>query len=82
MDGRAARGRLAAAGMVLDTCALPYGDQRGIRLGTAAVTTQGMGESEMVRIAGLFGRALRGEEAPRVRAEVAELTRAFPPYGE
>ncbi|MEV7614924.1 serine hydroxymethyltransferase [Streptomyces sp. NPDC089799] len=82
MDGRAARGRLAAAGMVLDTCALPYGDQRGIRLGTAAVTTQGMGESEMVRIAGLFGRALRGEEAPRVRAEVAELVHAFPPYGE
>ncbi|MFG2295611.1 serine hydroxymethyltransferase [Streptomyces sp. NPDC048603] len=82
MDGRAARGRLAAAGMVLDTCALPYGDQRGVRLGTAAVTTQGMGEPEMVRIAGLFGRALRGEEAPRVRAEVAELVRAFPPYGE
>ncbi len=26
VDGRTARGRLAAAGMVLDTCALPHGD--------------------------------------------------------
>ncbi|MFD9222295.1 serine hydroxymethyltransferase [Streptomyces sp. NPDC060064] len=80
--GKAARGRLAAAGMVLDTCALPYGDGRGIRLGTAAVTTQGMGESEMARIAALFTAAMRedGEEARKVRTEVRELTGRFPPY--
>ncbi|MDH6540406.1 serine hydroxymethyltransferase [Streptomyces sp. SPB4] len=81
IDGPTARGRLAAAGIVLDTCALPYGDQRGIRLGTAAVTTQGMGEAEMVRIAGLFTAALRGGEAAQTRKEVAELTGGFPPYG-
>ncbi|MFD5508729.1 serine hydroxymethyltransferase [Streptomyces sp. NPDC127051] len=81
VDGPTARGRLAAAGIVLDTCALPYGDQRGIRLGTAAVTTQGMREPEMARIAALFAAALRGEGA-NTRAEVAELTRGFPPYGE
>ncbi|AXE23003.1 serine hydroxymethyltransferase [Streptomyces globosus] len=80
VDGPAARGRLAAAGIVLDTCALPYGDQRGIRLGTAAVTTQGMGEPEMARIAGLFAEALRGQAAG-VRAEVAALAQGFPPYG-
>ncbi|MEU8433012.1 serine hydroxymethyltransferase [Streptomyces sp. NPDC029216] len=79
LDGPAARGRLAAAGIVLDTCALPYGDQRGIRLGTAAVTTQGMGEPEMGRIAELFAAALRGEAAG-TRTEVAELTGRFPPY--
>ncbi|MFF4322604.1 serine hydroxymethyltransferase [Streptomyces sp. NPDC001568] len=79
-DGPTARGRLAAAGIVLDTCALPYGDQRGIRLGTAAVTTLGMGESEMIRIADLFAAALRGESAG-IRTEVADLTRGFPPYG-
>ncbi|MEV7417524.1 serine hydroxymethyltransferase [Streptomyces sp. NPDC089919] len=78
LDGPAARGRLAAAGLVLDTCALPYGNQRGIRLGTAAVTTQGMGEAEMTRIAALFGAALRG--GPEVRADVSELARRFPPY--
>ncbi|MFD9334279.1 serine hydroxymethyltransferase [Streptomyces sp. NPDC060028] len=80
IDGPAARGRLAAAGIVLDTCALPYGDQRGIRLGTAAVTTQGMGEPEMGRIASLFTAALHGEAA-KTRAEVNELALEFPPYG-
>ncbi|MHC5703973.1 serine hydroxymethyltransferase [Streptomyces tirandamycinicus] len=82
VDGRSARGRLAAAGMVLDTCALPYGDGRGIRLGTAAVTTQGMGEAEMARIAVLFTTALRAdsEAIPRVREEVRDLTGRFPPY--
>ncbi|WSQ11834.1 serine hydroxymethyltransferase [Streptomyces sp. NBC_01231] len=81
VDGRSARGRLAAAGMVLDCCALPHADARGLRLGTAAVTTQGMGEREMVRIAALFGKVLRGEtESQRVREEVRELVGGFPPY--
>ncbi|MFG3348134.1 serine hydroxymethyltransferase [Streptomyces sp. NPDC048018] len=83
VDGRSARSRLAAAGMVLDTCALPYGDGRGLRLGTAAVTTQGMGAPELARIAALFTSALRddAEETARVRAEVRELAGRFPPYG-
>ncbi|MFJ3881259.1 serine hydroxymethyltransferase [Streptomyces sp. NPDC090077] len=80
VDGPTARGRLAAAGIVLDTCALPYGDQRGIRLGTAAVTTQGMGEPEMARIAELFAAALAGGAAG-TRTDVADLTSGFPPYG-
>ncbi|MFD7443261.1 serine hydroxymethyltransferase [Streptomyces sp. NPDC059909] len=82
VDGRTARGRLAAAGLVLDTCALPYGDGRGIRLGTAAVTTQGMGEAEMARIAVFFGTALRaeGDDIRRVREEVRELAGRFRPY--
>ncbi|MBV1939553.1 serine hydroxymethyltransferase [Streptomyces sp. BV286] len=81
VEGRTARGRLAAAGMVLDTCALPHPDVRGLRLGTAAVTTQGMGEAEMTRIAALFAAALRDEAAGRrVREEVRDLTGRFPPY--
>ncbi|MFJ5633250.1 serine hydroxymethyltransferase [Streptomyces goshikiensis] len=84
LDGATARARLAEAGIVLDTCALPYGDQRGIRLGTAAVTTQGMGEREMVRIAELFVAALRGGsgeiEVARIREDVSDLTLEFPPY--
>jgi glycine hydroxymethyltransferase len=82
VDGKAARGRLAAAGLVLDTCALPYGDGRGIRLGTAAITTQGMGEAEMRRIAALFTAAMReeGEAALKVRTEVRALAGRFPPY--
>ncbi|WP_327254961.1 serine hydroxymethyltransferase [Streptomyces sp. NBC_01244] len=81
LDGAGARGRLAAAGIVLDTCALPYGDQRGIRLGTAAVTTQGMGEAEMGRIAALFTAALAGGEPAKIRRDVNELVVSFPPYG-
>jgi glycine hydroxymethyltransferase len=87
VEGKAARGRLAAAGMVLDTCALPYGDGRGIRLGTAAVTTQGMGGAEMARIAVLLAAAMRaaamraaGEETGQARAQVRELAGRFPPY--
>ncbi|MFJ4694949.1 serine hydroxymethyltransferase [Streptomyces sp. NPDC088766] len=89
VDGRTARGLLAAAGMVLDCCVLPYGGAggvaaahlRGLRLGTAAVTTQGMGETEMARIAKLMAGVLRGEaEGGQVREEVRELTAVFPPY--
>ncbi|KOU59633.1 serine hydroxymethyltransferase [Streptomyces sp. MMG1533] len=81
VDGRTARGRLAAAGMVLDCCALPHADVRGLRFGTAAVTTQGMGEAEMVRIAVLFAQVLRGEvESQKAREEVRELVGGFPPY--
>ncbi|MFI5753867.1 serine hydroxymethyltransferase [Streptomyces sp. NPDC051569] len=82
MDGRAVRGRLAAAGIVLDICVLPHLEGRGIRLGTAAVTTQGMSEAEMARIAVLITSALRedADGARRVRSEVRELTERFPPY--
>ena len=67
--------------MVLDCCALPHGDARGLRLGTAAVTTQGMGEAEMVRIAALLAGVLRGEaESREAREEVRELAGGFPPY--
>ncbi|MCS0606362.1 serine hydroxymethyltransferase [Streptomyces sp. LP11] len=83
VDGRTARGRLLAAGLVLDCCALPHGDGRGLRLGTAAVTTQGMGEPEMVRIAALLASVLRGTADPAAaRTQVRELTEGFPPYPE
>jgi len=56
----------------------------GLRLGSAAQTTTGMGEAEMARIGGLIGRTLRerSDEASiaAVRAEVRELCLAFPPY--
>ncbi|KDN75427.1 serine hydroxymethyltransferase [Streptomyces olindensis] len=81
VEGRTARGRLAAAGLVLDCCALPHGDARGLRLGTAAITTQGMGEAEMARIAKLLAGVLRGvTETARAREEVRELAGGFPPY--
>ncbi|MFJ5775724.1 serine hydroxymethyltransferase [Streptomyces sp. NPDC093094] len=81
VDGRDARGRLAAAGVVVDCCVLPHGDTRGLRLGTAALTTQGMGEREMARVAALLAAVVRDEPgARRAREEVRELAGAFPPY--
>ncbi len=56
----------------------------GLRLGTAAETTAGMGPAEMARIAALLGRTLRDRAdepaVARVRGEVAELCAGFPPY--
>jgi glycine hydroxymethyltransferase len=54
----------------------------GIRLGTAALTTRGMGEGEMRQVAALIETALRGAGDPaaldRVRHGVRELTLGFP----
>lgn len=56
----------------------------GLRLGTAAETTAGMGEEQMAKIATLLSRALRerSDEAAlfAVRSEVAALCAAFDPY--
>ncbi|MGW2174028.1 serine hydroxymethyltransferase [Streptomyces sp. NPDC005047] len=81
VDGRTARGLLAAAGIVLDCCALPHADLRGLRLGTAAVTTQGMGEREMRAVATLLASVLRGATDPSsARDDVRALVTEFPPY--
>ncbi|MGW1075206.1 serine hydroxymethyltransferase [Streptomyces sp. NPDC002537] len=86
LDAVTARGRLAAAGIVLDVCGLPHGTAHGLRLGTAAVTTQGMREPEMARIAVLLGSVLRAQGPyggnSAARAEVAGLTGEFRPYPE
>ena len=56
----------------------------GIRIGTSAVTTRGMGVGEMTRIAALIDRVLRAPDDANlktsIREEVRELTRAFPLY--
>ena len=54
-----------------------------MRVGTAAVTTQGMKEPEMRRVAALVGRAVRdtdGSAAGRIAGEVAELVAKYPLY--
>ncbi len=58
----------------------------GIRLGTPAVTTRGMKEPEMARIAMLIDRVLTNlgntSVEAAVRREVQELTTGFPLYTE
>ena len=51
----------------------------GVRLGTAAMTTRGMGEAEMREIAEIITKASRGE-LDGLRERVTSLTDAFPLY--
>jgi len=91
ITGKQAEQALDAAGITCNKNAVPDDPQppmvtSGIRLGTAAVTTRGMGEEEMRYIAELIDRVLTnlGNESvyAAVRAEVAELCRRFPLYPE
>jgi glycine hydroxymethyltransferase len=56
----------------------------GLRLGSAAQTTAGMGTGEMRLVADLIVRTLKARtdegEIEAVRSQVAELCAAFPPY--
>jgi glycine hydroxymethyltransferase len=55
----------------------------GIRVGTPAVTTQGMTEGDMKDVAALIARAIRdtdGSGASDVRASVSELVGRHPAY--
>ncbi|GLY99691.1 serine hydroxymethyltransferase [Actinoplanes sp. NBRC 103695] len=84
VSGSTAEQRCDAAGITLNKNAIPYDPElptvaSGIRVGTPGVTTQGMREDEMRRIAGLIGAAVR--DGADVSAEVSDLVRQFPAYG-
>jgi glycine hydroxymethyltransferase len=87
VTGAAAEAALERAGIALNANMIPYDPQpprvtSGVRLGTPAVTTRGMGLAEMAAIAGMIGRVLRSPQdaalAAEVRAEAVALCRAFP----
>jgi len=86
VEGRDAEQRCDAAGITLNKNAIPYDPQppavaSGIRVGTPAVTTQGMGVGEMKDIASLISRAVREPAAgAEVRAAVTALVERFPAY--
>ncbi len=88
LTGKAAEKTLDQAGITVNKNTIPDDPQSpfvtsGIRLGTPALTTRGMGTGEMERVAELIDRALtRPDEATlaRVREEVGELSSSFPLY--
>jgi glycine hydroxymethyltransferase len=88
VTGAEAEVRCDAARITLNKNAIPYDPQppsigSGIRVGTPAVTTQGMDADAMRRIAALIGRALRdtdGSQAAAVAADVADLVGKYPAY--
>jgi glycine hydroxymethyltransferase len=89
VNGKVADERCGASGIVLNKNSIPYDPESpavtsGIRVGTAATTTQGMGVPEMSQIASFIARAIKdgGDEnkAKAIRSEVNALTAKFPIY--
>jgi glycine hydroxymethyltransferase len=91
LTGKVAQEVLDRAGITLNKNTIPNDPRSpfvtsGLRLGSAAMTTAGMGPEEMTETARLLARALRGRdddgELDSVRDEVHVLCSKFSPYPE
>ncbi|MEU8317544.1 serine hydroxymethyltransferase [Nonomuraea sp. NPDC048881] len=86
VSGAEAERRCAAAGITLNRNVIPYDPEpaavtSGIRVGTACVTTQGMGPREMEEVGSLLSMSVRDPDvAPEVRERVAALLAIHQPY--
>lgn len=91
LTGKDAAKMLDRIGVTLNFNTIPF-DPRppfrasGLRIGTPSVTTQGMKEAEMIRVADLITEALRNHGEERVLAatesQIRQLAKQFPPYPE
>ncbi len=91
ITGKVAEAALGQAGITVNKNAIPFDKNppmvaSGVRLGTPAVTTRGMGEAQMDEIAGFIARALASPEdaasLTMIKKEVEQLCRKFPLYPE
>jgi glycine hydroxymethyltransferase len=88
LTGKAAEKLLGQAGITVNKNTIPDDPQSpfvtsGIRLGTPAATTRGMGVAEMRQVAEMIDRALTNPDEDtlsQIRAQVEELTDTFPLY--
>ena len=89
LTGKVAENTLVRADITVNKNAVPFETRSpfvtsGIRIGTPAVTTRGMKEPEMIKIADLIDRVLTNTEddsiISQVRKEVNELSLRFPLY--
>jgi glycine hydroxymethyltransferase len=88
INGKVADERCGAAGIVMNKNSIPYDPEKpgitsGIRVGSPATTTQGMGVVEMKQIASLISRAIKTDDAAAhaaIKSEVHALTARFPIY--
>jgi glycine hydroxymethyltransferase len=89
ITGKEAEEILESAGLTVNKNAIPFDTQSrfvtgGIRVGTPAVTSRGLKESEMKQVAEWMNRAILNrrdeQEISRIRNEVRELCERFPIY--
>ena len=89
LTGRAVEQHLERIGIALNKNTIPFDPEKpmicsGVRIGTPAVTTRGMGEEEMRAVAALILEALHGQEDARtlegIAGRVRALCRSFPIY--
>jgi glycine hydroxymethyltransferase len=87
LTGAAVEGWLQSAGIIVNKNMVPFDTRKametsGIRVGTPALTTRGLKEAEMKKVAAWFDAAVnaRGDAAQleRIRREVEEFTAHFP----
>ena len=90
LTGQQASDALERCGIVVNKNAIPFDEQppaiaSGIRIGTPALTTRGLGAAEMRRVGELIVRVLEAPDddavARHVRDAVAELCAAYPAPG-
>jgi glycine hydroxymethyltransferase len=90
ITGKDAEEALEKAGVTVNKNTIPFDENppmvaSGLRIGTPALTTRGMGPSEMDTVGDLIARALDAresdEELTSIRHEVRELASRFPLYG-
>ncbi len=90
VSGKTAAKALDKAGIVCNFNAIPFDtrkplDPSGIRIGTPAITSRGMGNDEMLRLANWMAEVVAKPDdeklLERVAAEVREMSAAFPPPG-
>lgn len=88
-NGKVAQNILEEVNITLNKNGIPYEQlspfkTSGIRVGSPAITSRGMGEAESRKIAELMIQALENHDKPevleRIRGEVKTLTDAFPLY--
>jgi glycine hydroxymethyltransferase len=89
LTGKVAENTLVKADITVNKNAVPFETRSpfvtsGIRIGTPAVTTRGMKEAEMLKIADLIDRVLTNTDdnnvITQVKKEVNELSLKFPLY--
>ena len=90
LTGKVLATALERAGIVANANKIPFDprpaeDPSGVRLGTPALTTRGMGEAQMSQVAEFIGQVARAADnaalLERLRGQVAQLCAAFPAPG-